>query len=96
MTPLPLGEGGPLAKRAVDEGFAAATPSPGSLRSPPPPALRERGFDSALRSSPAKRGRGTVRSMVEGAYGGGPLRLAALATSPACGGGTMAAVSGRP
>src|SRR4051812_38133745 len=42
---------------------------------------------------PRLRGRGTVRSMVEGAATasppGSPLRLAARATSPACGGGSV-------
>jgi G3E family GTPase len=39
-------------------------------------------------SSPAKRGRGTVRSIVEGADAASPLRLATRATSPASGGGS--------
>jgi G3E family GTPase len=38
-------------------------------------------------SSPASRGRGTMRSMVEGVDAARPLRLAARATSPASGGG---------
>jgi hypothetical protein len=40
---------------------------------------------------PCEAGEGTMRSMVEGACGAGrrPLRLAALATSPARGGGTI-------
>src|SRR6266699_2796975 len=45
----PRHKGEPLAKRAVGEDRQVAIPSPGSLRSPPSPAVREReGEDAAL------------------------------------------------
>src|SRR5258705_491847 len=77
-SPAPREREGPDPKGREGEGRSAATPSPGSLRSPPSPAVRERGVFLALRFRRDHRG-----SFGEALV---PARQARPAVAPAVGG----------